>query len=246
MDRSLYVAMSGASQSWQSLSAISNNIANASTVGFKAALLNVESKPVQGAGFDTRVHAQAKEAGFDASAGHIMHTDRELDIALADDHWLAVLGADGEQAYTRAGDLQVNAFGQLTTASGKPVMGEGGAIALPPHEKLEIAGDGTISIRPQGAKANQLVVLDRLMISNVPAYGMDRAADGLFRLNGEAEAVPAPGRVLVSGALEASNVNMAESMVQLIEAQRRFELQVKGMKTADENAAQAAKLLSLT
>lgn len=245
MDKSLYVAMSGASQSWQSLSAISNNIANASTTGFKAALLNAQSRPLSGDGFDTRVHAQASEAGFDASSGHLMHTDRSLDVAMRDDHWLSVLGADGETAYTRAGDLQVNALGQLTTASGSPVMGEGGAIALPPHNKVEIGGDGTVSIVPQGGQANQLVVLDRLAVSQIDAQNLQRGADGLFRLNGDGEAVPAPGKVLVSGALESSNVNMAESMVQLIEQQRRFELQVKAMKTADDNAKQAAQLMKL-
>ncbi len=245
MDKSLYVAMSGASQAWTALSSVSHNIANASTVGFKAALLNAESRPVQGDGFDTRVHAQASQAGFDASSGHLMHTDRALDVALRDEHWLAVLGSDGEPAYTRAGDLQVNALGQLTTATGLPVMGEGGAIALPPHSKLEIGGDGTVSIVPQGGKANQMVVLDRLSVSQIQATGLNRGADGLFRLNGQAEAQPAPGKVLVSGALEASNVNMAESMVQMIEQQRRFELQIKAMKTADENAQQAAALMKL-
>lgn len=246
MDKSLYVAMSGASQAWQALSNVSNNIANASTVGFKAALLNVESRPLAGAGFNSRVHAESQQAGFDASAGHLMQTGRALDVALQDDHWLAVLGADGEPAYTRAGDLQVNAFGQMTTASGRPVMGEGGAIALPPHEQLQIGSDGTISILPPGAKPNQLVVLDRLMVAQMQPSELNRGADGLFRPKAEANPAPAAGQVLVSGALEASNVNMAEAMVQLIEQQRRFELQVKAMKTADENAAQAANLLKLT
>lgn len=245
MDKSLYVAMSGASQAWQSLAATSNNIANASTTGFKAALLNAESRPLSGDGFATRVHAQANQAGFDASSGHLMHTDRALDVALRDDHWLSVMGSDGEPAFTRAGDLQVNALGQLTTASGLPVMGEGGAIALPPHNKVEIGGDGTVSIVPQGGNANQMVVLDRLSVSQIEARGLQRGPDGLFRLDGTTEAVPAPGKVLVSGALEASNVNMAESMVQLIEQQRRFELQIKAMKTADENAQQTSQLMKL-
>ncbi|MGJ8671123.1 MAG: flagellar basal body rod protein FlgF [Oceanococcus sp.] len=245
MDKSLYVAMSGASQAWQALASVSHNIANASTVGFKAALLNAESKPVEGDGFQTRVHAQAKEAGFDSSSGSLMHTDRALDVALREDHWLAVLGTDGEQAFTRAGDLQVNALGQLTSASGLPVMGEGGAIALPPHRKVEIGGDGTVSIVPQGGTANQLVVLDRLAVSQIEPGQLKRGADGLFRLQGDAQAIPAPGKVLVSGALESSNVNLAESMVQMIEQQRRFELQVQAMKTADENEQQATQLMKL-
>ncbi|RZO84223.1 MAG: flagellar basal body rod protein FlgF [Oceanococcus sp.] len=245
MDKSLYVAMTGARQAWDAQTAVSHNIANASTVGFKAALLNVESREVSGDGFHTRVHAQARAAGFDASSGHLMHTDRALDVALADDHWLAVLGSDGETAYTRAGDLSVNALGQLLTSSGQPVMGEGGAVALPPFSAIEVAGDGTLSIIPEGAGANQMVVLDRLMVSRIEGADLDRGSDGLFRLKGDAEAAPAPGKVLVSGALEASNVNLAESLVQMIEHQRRFEMQVQAMKTADENARQSAGLMKL-
>ena len=246
MDKSLYVAMSGASQAWQALSAVSHNIANASTVGFKAALLNVESKPIEGDGFNTRVHAQAKQAGFDASSGHLMQTGRSLDVALREGHWLSVLGQDGEAAFTRAGDLQVNALGQLTTASGLAVLGEGGAIALPPHSKVEIGGDGTVSIVPQGGDATQLLVLDRLAVSQINPEQLQRGEDGLFRLQQGEEALPAPGKVLVSGALESSNVNLAESMVQMIEQQRRFELQVQAMKTADENEQQATQLMRLS
>lgn len=245
MDKSLYVAMSGARQAWEAQAAVSHNIANASTVGFKASLLNVESREVNGDGFHTRVHAQAQSAGFDASSGHLMHTDRALDVALADDHWLAVLGSDGETAYTRSGDLNVNALGQLLTSSGTPVMGEGGAVALPPFQNIEIGGDGTVSIIPEGAGANQMVVLDRLMVSRIDGPDLERGSDGLFRLKGDAEAEAAPGKVLVSGALEASNVNLAESLVQMIEHQRRFETQVQAMKTADENARQSAGLMKL-
>ncbi len=245
MDRALYVAMSGASLAWDAQAAVSHNLANASTVGFKAALLNVESRPVEGPGLASRVHALDVDAGFDDQGGAIMHTGRALDIALRDGHWLAVLGDDGETAYTRAGDLQVDSLGQLTSVSGRPVLGEGGAVALPPFSKLEIGGDGSLSIIPEGGGANQLVVLDRLNIAQIAAADLERGADGLFRPRAEAEVLPSPGQVLVSGALEGSNVNLAETLVQMIELQRRYELQVKAMKTADENAQRSAQLMNL-
>lgn len=243
MDRALYVAMSGASQAWDAQTAISNNIANASTVGFKATLADAQSRAVTGPGLDSRVHAVSSSPGFNARAGQIMQTGNELDIALNDGMWLGVMDAEGEVAYTRAGDLEINSLGQLLTHSGDPVMGENGAIAVPPHSKLEIGGDGTVSIVPQGGAANQLVVLDRLNVSSIDAKDLTRGSDGLFRASEEAEVLPAPGQVLVSGALESSNVNLAESLVQMIEQQRRYELQVKAMKTADENAARSAELL---
>ncbi len=245
MDRALYVAMSGASQAWDAQTAISHNVANASTVGFKAALVNAETRPVVGPGLDTRAHSLGLNVGFDASVGQLMQTGRDLDIALRQDHWLAVQGDDGEVAYTRGGDLQVTSLGQLTTASGLPVMGEGGAVALPPYSKVEVGSDGTLSIVPQGGGANQLVVLDRLNIVQMDGAQLQRGPDGLFRPQDGAEPVPASGQVLVSGALEASNVNLAESMVQMIQAQRNFELQVKAMKTADENAQRSAQLMRL-
>ncbi len=245
MDKALYVAMSGASQAWDKQAAISHNVANASTVGFKAALADAESRDIKGPGFATRAHALASNAGFDASSGHVMQTGRELDIALTPGHWLAVLGQDGETAYTRAGDLAVNSIGQLTTSTGLPVLGEGGPVAVPPYAKLEIGGDGTVSIVPQGGAANQVVVLDRLNVAAIAPEQLARGTDGLFRPTDEAEVLPAAGNVLFSGALEASNVNLAESLVQMIEAQRRFEMQVKAMQTADENAQRSAQMMRL-
>ncbi len=245
MDRSLYVAMSGASQAWDAQTAISHNIANSATVGFKATLVEAASRQVNGPGLASRVHSVSQSPGFDSSGGHLMHTDRSLDIALGDDLWLGVLGQDGELAYTRAGDLQLNALGQLTTASGLAVSGEGGAIALPPFEAMEIGADGTISIVPQGGGANQLVVLDRLNVARFEAGSLERGADGLFRPAQGVEAQAEPGQVLISGALESSNVNLAQSLVQMIEQQRRFEFQIKAMQTADENAQRSAELMKL-
>ena len=245
MDRALYVAMSGASQAWDAQAAISHNVANASTVGFKATLADAATREVNGPGLQTRAHSVASSAGFDSSVGHVMQTGRSLDIALREHNWLAVVGNDGETAYTRAGDLKINSLGQLTTGSGMPVLGEGGAVAVPPHSKIEIGGDGTLSIIPQGGTANQLVVLDRLNVAQIDARQLSRGEDGLFRPDEDADVLPAAGNVLFSGALESSNVNLAESLVQMIEQQRRFELQVKAMRTADENAQRSAEMMKL-
>src|SRR5450755_3848583 len=118
MDRGLYVAMTGAKQIMQAQAVNNNNIANVNTIGFRADAVSFTSEPIYGPGYPTRVNAVAGDAGTDFSSGVIESTGRELDIAVNGKGFIAVRGTDGREAYTRAGDLQVNASGAVTTASG--------------------------------------------------------------------------------------------------------------------------------
>ena len=90
--------------------------------------------------------------------GPLITTGRELDVAIKGDGLIAVQAPDGSEAYTRAGDLQINSAGMLVTGTGFPVLGNSGPIAIPPNEKLEIGSDGTISILPIGQTPNTLAV----------------------------------------------------------------------------------------
>lgn len=243
MDRSLYLAVDGASRALQTQARISHNLSNASTVGFKALLSATEAAPVVGPGLPSRVGARAVDAGFDARSGALMHTARDLDVALADGHWLAVQAPDGAEAFTRAGDLRLTPLGQLTTGAGHPVMGEGGPIAVPPSSKLTIATDGTVSLVPAGEGAQTQVEIGRLRVVAASPDQLSRREDGLFAAGVELE--PAAGAVLSPGALEASNVNLADTMVAMIDAQRQFEMQIRAMRTVEENAENAASLLRL-
>ena len=247
MDRLLYVAMSGASRTLQAQATISHNIANASTAGFKAALVHSEAAPVAGPGLQTRVHAQATAGGFDASAGQLQHTGQPLDLALRPGMWLAVQAADGSEAYTRAGDLQLDPLGQLQTRAGQAVLGTGGAVGVPPAQSITVGADGTLSIVPLGLGGGVAVEVDTLRVVAEPPGGLERGADGLFRpaIADEAVAPAGPGDLLLSGALEASNVNVAGALVEMIAQQRQFETQVQLMKKADENAQRTAELLRL-
>ncbi len=248
MDRLLYVAMSGASRTLQAQATISHNIANASTAGFKAALVHSEAAPVAGPGLQTRVHAQATAGGFDASAGQLQHTGQPLDLALRPGMWLAVQAADGSEAYTRAGDLQLDPLGQLQTRAGQAVLGTGGAVGVPPAQSIAVGADGTLSIVPLGLGGGVAVEVDTLRVVAEPPGGLQRGPDGLFRpaIADEAVAPPAgAGDLLLSGALEASNVNVAGALVEMIAQQRQFETQVQLMKKADENAQRTAELLRL-
>lgn len=245
MDRALYIAMTGATQTLRAQAANSHNLANASTVGFRAQLLNAAAAPVNGAGLPTRVASTAADEGWDARGGAIQQTGRDLDIALRDDAWLAVQAPDGSEAYTKAGDLQLDANGQLRTAAGLPVLSDGGLVSLPPHGGLQIGGDGTVSIVPLGQGAETLSTVARLKIVSARPDQLTRGADGLMRGKPADAPPPASGNVLSAGMLESSNVNLPETMVNMISLARQFELQVKLMKTAESNAQASSSLLRI-
>lgn len=246
MDRMLYVAMSGAKETLRAQTANNHNLANASTTGFRADLSAFQARAVVGSGFESRVYATHSTTGFDATAGAMMATGRDLDVAVQGDGFIAVQGRDGREAYTRAGDLRVDPSGQLLTGSGLVVLGEGGPLSVPPHAAINVGADGTVSIVPLGQGPETRADVGRIKLVN-PAQGLlARGADGLFRLASGADAEPDAAVRLTGGVLESSNVNIADSMVQMIELARRFDLQVKAMKAAEDNGAASARLLSLT
>ncbi|MCB1772535.1 MAG: flagellar basal body rod protein FlgF [Gammaproteobacteria bacterium] len=243
MDRMLYVAMSGAKETLISQGNASNNLANANTTGFLSDLNQFRSMPVFGTGHPTRVYAMDERSGSNFAGGGINSTGRELDVALKDGGWIAVQARDGAEAYTRRGDLRVDENGILLNGNNLPVIGNGGPIAIPPYDKLDIGTDGTISILPQGSETEQLAVVDRIKLVAPQYEQMEKGEDGLFRLAGGGEADADPAQRVVSGALETSNVNIINEMVDMIELSRRFELQVKMMKTAEDNADLAATVV---
>ncbi|QJQ94415.1 MULTISPECIES: flagellar basal body rod protein FlgF [Halomonadaceae] len=249
MDRILYTAMSGAKQSMTQQAVVNNNLANVSTAGFRAQLHAMRAVPVQGDGaLPTRVSVAATTPGSDFSQGPMMSTGRELDVALKGNAWLAVQTADGGEAYTRRGDLQVDGNG-VVLITGRPVMGEGGPIIVPLGSSVSIGADGTLSAIGAGEDPDALVDVGRLKLVT-PDVAMNRGDDGLFRppLNEEGE----PGILqaneearLVSGTLEGSNVSAIESMVAMIDVARRYDMQMKVIDSANENAQRANNLLSI-
>ena len=246
MDKFLYVAMTGAKETLRAQAANNHNLANASTTGFRADMSAFQSRAVAGTGYASRVYATNATTGWDSSLGAQIATGRELDVAVNGDGFIAVQGPDGREAYTRAGDFRVDPNGQLLTGTGHPVLGEGGPLSVPPHTSVAIASDGTISIVPLGQGPETTATVGRIKLVNPPQLSVDRGEDGLFRMRDGSDA-PADAAVQVaSGALESSNVNIAESMVTMIELSRHFELQVKAMRTAEENAAASTQLLRAT
>lgn len=245
MDKALYVAMTGAAAAMRAQGTVANNLANASTVGFKAQLIGTETFQVTGKGLPTRFDVVSADAGVDHSTGPLQVTGGDLDIALHDGVWMEVQDRGGQPAYTRAGELRINANGQLSTVSGLLVMGENGPIAVPPHQKVQLGADGTISIVPQGQGAETIAQVARMKLVRPEPAAVQRGADGLFRVTGEPPA-PAAGVALTQGALEGSNVQVATTLVQMIELQRQFEMQVKVIKETEDNSRSSASLMRLS
>ncbi len=245
MDNMVYIAMTGAKQIMLAQAANSNNLANASTTGFCADLAAFRSLPVYGPGYDSRVYAEASNSGVDLTPGSVSPTGRDLDVAVNGNGLLAVQGPDGKEAYTRAGDFNINSAGLLLTGSGMPVLGDNGPITVPPYQGLEIGADGTISIQPLGQTAAVMAVIGRIKLVNPPKELLVKGSDGLLRLSDGSIATTDASVNLVSGALEGSNVSTVDAMATMIELSRQYELQVKIMKEAETNDAYSAKLISL-
>ncbi len=245
MDRMLYIAMTGAKQTMYAQSVNSNNLANASTTGFRADLNTYLSVPIAGEGYPSRINTVTQTMETDFTPGSINATGRELDMAVKGEGWIAVQAKDGSEAYTRAGDLRIATGGLLTNGAGHPVIGNGGPIVIPPAEKLEIGVDGTISIRPVGQAASVLVTVDRIKLVNPGFDQIAKGADGLMRTKNGLPAAPDVNTTLVSGALETSNVNTIDALVKQIALARQFEVQVKAMSTVDENAQMTTQMMRI-
>jgi len=244
MDRMLYVAMSGAKQNMHALSLNANNLANAKTTGFKADLAQARSMQAFGEGMPSRVFSMTERASQNFDSGSYLTTGRDLDIAVQGQGWIAVQAADGTEAYTRSGGLSITETGALQTANGDLVIGESGPVFLPiPVANIQIAGDGTIMVQPEGAPPTVQDEVARIKLVNPNVRDIEKSHDGLFRRkDGTNEAADITVQVQ-SGMLESSNVNPVHEMTQMIALQRQFEMQLKMMKTAEENDSASASLL---
>lgn len=246
MDHLVYIAAAGASDTMLAQAANSNNLANASTAGFRADLVAARSAYVSGAAVDSRTFASTVNTGIEFKQGVVNSTGRDLDVAINGEGWITVQAQDGSQGLSRRGDLRVTELGQLVDGAGRPLVGNGGPIAVPPFSSIAIGGDGTVSIVPLGEDPNTLAVVDRIKLVNPDPTQLYKGPDGLVRLQDGAEPVPDAAVTLLSGALESSNVDMVGSMVHMIELSRQFEQHVKMLKVAEELDQTSASLMKLS
>lgn len=247
MDRMVYTALSGLKSQMSAQASIANNIANASTTGYRADRVAFQQMLMKGgSGVASRAPSGEEVLDADRTAGAIRATGRELDVAVVGDNWIAVQATDGSEAYTRRGDLRITETGVLETGDGFPVMGSGGPITVPPAQKVMFAPDGTLSIIPIGAQPGaEPQVIDRLKLVTDQGSTTRKGLDNLLHVKGGGVLPVDEDAQLATQSLEGSNVNLTQALVDMIENQRSYEVQanlLKEAKSMDESSASLMRM----
>jgi flagellar basal-body rod protein FlgF len=245
VDRLIHTSLSALRGAMARQTATANNLANANTVGFRAELAAAQPLWIRGEGFASRAPSSSEVLAADMTAGAITRTGRDLDIAIGGEALLAVQGPQGDEAYTRRGDLKRSDSGLLTTGDGHPVIGRQGPVTMPPADSVTIAPAGRNWIVPEGGAPAKPLELDQLKLASPTGSRIAKGLDGLFRVEGGG-ALPADGAATVtSGALEGSNVDPTKALVDMIEAGRAWDTQLKLISAAREIDTSAADLMRL-
>lgn len=248
MDRLIYTAMSGASQTLSRQASVSHNLANVSTTGYRAEEHRLRAVQVQTrntpAALPTRAFAVDASTHTNFESGTLQFTGRNLDVAVTGKGWIALSMPDGTEAYTRNGSLEADVNGVLQTRNGVPVLGDGGSISIPPDSKVTVGSDGTVSVIPETGSQATVNAIGRIKLVNPPEDTLVRGSDGLFRTN-DGNPAPLDETVKLSGGyLENSNVSPVEQMVAMISLSRQFEMQMKMISSADANDRAATQMIS--
>lgn len=246
MDRMIYTAMTGAKHILEQQATTSHNLANATSTGFRAQIDTFRAVPVVSKGMPTRAMVVDSTVGADFTPGAIQSTNRDLDVAVEGKGWFAVTRSNGTEAYTRNGAFKLSENGMLQTATGLAVMGDGGPISIPPDSVISIGKDGTISAISTATPTAAVNVVGRLKLVNPTESNLVRGDDGLFSTR-DGNPADADAMVnVVSGALESSNVNVIDAMVNMISLARQFDMQMKMVQSAENNANKASQIFNLS
>jgi flagellar basal-body rod protein FlgF len=241
----LYIAMSGAKEVSLSQANNANNLANANTDGFKKDFNQFRAQHVEGPGWNSRAYAMNERPATDFSAGAVKVTGRSLDVMTKENGFFAVLTPDGSEGLIRTASLRVNASGELVDGRNNPILNIGGnPISLPEYKKVEVSGDGTISVIPADSQNDFMVDIDQLRMVEADTTQLEKGSDGYIRTK-EGDLVQG-NVVMVSGAIESSNVNTVEALTTMIELSRKYEMQIKMMKTAKDHSQKSDSLVKLT
>jgi len=242
MDHYIYVGMSGATETHRAQQIKMNNLANANTPGFRADFSEIVGRKLEGGGFDSRSFAILDRVSSNLQVGSIRATGLDLDVALSDGAWFAVTNTNGELRYSRRGDFTVDIDGFLRDGAGNQIMGSGGPINIPPSQKIDIGGDGTISIIPFGSNPDEKVVLDQIKTIVPKPEDIFKAADGLFALKPDSVLQDTPV-MMRSGYLEESNVNPILALFDMLQLANHHELNLRMIEMAKQNDEVSSQLL---
>lgn len=245
MDRLIYTSLTAMRGAMARQTTIANNLANAQTPGFRADLAEAQSLWLDSQGLDARAMASEEVLAADMKSGTVMSTGRDLDIALSGDAMLSVQADNGEIAYTKRGDLMLSQTGLLTTGDGKPVQGSQGPITLPPADSISIDVEGRVWIVPTGGDPAQPQELDRLKLASPAGSDVVKGLDGLFRVRDGGVLPDDPDARVVTRSLEGSNVSATQALVDMIEASRSWDTQLKLIGDVRDMDAATADLMQL-
>ena len=198
-----------------------------------------------GPGHPTRVYSLTESLGNNFAAGSMQSTGNALDVAINGQGWFAVQAADGTEAYSRRGDLSINADSLLENGRGELILGTSGPISIPPAQRINIGEDGLITTSPFGHD-NAKVVVGRLKMVDLDSKSLIQKEDGLFHTITGSPADASASVTLKSGMLETSNVNAVSELINLINLARQHELNIKSMTIAQDNDEASARLTQIS
>jgi len=245
MDRLIYTAVSGMNASMNRERVIASNMSNAQTIGFKAEILQATPTTLEGPQLEVRALSSSEVSAASMKAGGLNRTNMPLDIAMQGDGMLAVQTSDGQEGYTRRGDLSITVTGVLQNGDGLPVIGESGPITIPPGSKVTISQDGSILAQDPDTPEAAPQVVDKLKIVSTKGTQIAKDIAGQFRVpNGGVLPVDENAQV-IPGALEQSNVNPSEVLTEMIAAQRLFDMRTKLVQTAGQLDEAGTRLMRI-
>jgi flagellar basal-body rod protein FlgF len=243
MDRLIYTAVSGMSASMIRQRMIASNMANAQTIGFRAEVMESTPITLDGPSLDVRAMNRSEVKTASMREGAVTQTGRPLDIALQGDTLMTVQTPDGGEGYTRRGDLSIAASGLLQNGEGLAVMGENGPITVPLGAEVSIADDGRVmAANPEEPPAE----VGRIKLANWRGTRIEKDLNNVFRVPGGGILPTDENAKVTVGALEQSNVDPTQVLVEMVEQQRLFDIRTKLISTARDLDEGGASLMRIS
>ena len=223
---------------------IAAGMANANTVGFKRDYANSSSAYFEGSDGQDRVYPTRSENSVDLDIGKIIPTENPLDVALEANGFFAAKKDNGDDVLSRRGDLRVGSDRVLRNGENLILQGDAGPITVPPYESIEISRDGSVLVRAPGSEPTTApIAVGRLKLVSTPPANVEKGVDGHLRTRDKSVPQADATVSLSSKGLEASNISPIETMVEMLNSSRSFELNVKLLATAKELDTETAKLM---
>lgn len=246
MDRMIWTAVTGMSASMARQRMIASNMANAQTIGFRAEMLTTTPMTLKGPSLEARAMTDGEVRGSSMAQGSLIETGKPMDVALTGDTMLSVQAEDGTEAYTRRGDLSISAGGVLQNGDNRPVIGEGGPITVPLGSKVTISPDGGVNVSNPETPDQPPQNVGRIKIASTTGTAIDKGLDGLFRVTGGGVLPQDEEAKLMVGSLEQSNVDPTRILVEMVEAQRLFDIRTKVISQAREVDESSSALMRIS